>query len=323
MPERVLITGADGFIGRALAAHLAGSGTLPDGRIVEHLILTDRQTGAAPHGARVLPGDLTDPALHRALADTQPTLVFHLAGLLGGGSERDPAQSWRINFEAPVRLFAALGPAVVVDASSIAVYGTPMPARIDDSTAIEPTLVYGTHKRMLELHLAERHRAGALDARTIRLPAIVAKPPLPGPRPPAAFWGDLFHHAATGRRLTLPVRPDATVGMMSLGATVRNLLHAAVTAAPWPEGRACTLPALRVTPAGLIAALTGRLGPQVADLFTFAPDPWVMAQYGSYPEFASTAAGTLGFVPDASLNALVDAVLDQITQSLFLNGAQP
>src|SRR5204862_244565 len=51
------------------------------------------------------------------------------------------------------RVQAAAGGPVVrfVFASSIAVFGTPLPPRIDDATAPAPTLSYGTHKRVVEL----------------------------------------------------------------------------------------------------------------------------------------------------------------------------
>jgi len=48
------------------------------------------------------------------------------------------------------RTARGLGPVRLVHASSIAVYGAPMPARIEDDTQPWPTLSYGAHDREMD-----------------------------------------------------------------------------------------------------------------------------------------------------------------------------
>src|SRR5699024_5340612 len=103
----------------------------------------------------------------------------------------------------------------VLYASSIAVHGAPLPKLIDDDTPPSPTLIYGIHKRMMELLLGEYTRRGWIDARIVRLPGVVARPVQPGAAL-SAFAGDLMHAVAQRRPFTCPVGPEATVWLLSL-----------------------------------------------------------------------------------------------------------
>jgi nucleoside-diphosphate-sugar epimerase len=69
---RILVTGASGFIGRALCAQL-----LEQGHDVAALV---RREGSQPTGTRPLSGDLDDRArLHELVSDERPECVVHLA----------------------------------------------------------------------------------------------------------------------------------------------------------------------------------------------------------------------------------------------------
>ena len=111
---RVLVTGADGFIGRHIAFHLRASG-------IEVLAQARRPDRLARMGFHTLPADLTDPATH-APAFWRPhvTGITHLvwcAGLLTGPETAFAA----VHDAAPRALRAALPqtPAVLVSAVGI------------------------------------------------------------------------------------------------------------------------------------------------------------------------------------------------------------
>lgn len=119
--QRVLITGAEGFVGRALAASLrAGVPQL-------HLIGTSRQPGGtACHETIVL--DLVSGDIRAALAATRPEAVLHLAArssVAQGFSAA--AETFDDNLTGTVRLARALRnecPGVpIIFASSSEVYG--------------------------------------------------------------------------------------------------------------------------------------------------------------------------------------------------------
>src|SRR5258708_20582959 len=85
---------------------------------------------------------------------------------------------------------SAKGP-VFVFASSIAVLGSPLPARVDDATPPHPKLSYGAHKLIGEILVEDFNRRGWVKARSVRLPGVVARPPQ-RPAQLSAFLRDII-----------------------------------------------------------------------------------------------------------------------------------
>lgn len=292
---RVLVTGARGFIGRALVDAL---------RPGHDVIATDRDDA-----------DIADPA-HLDRLFTEPLdRVFHLAAVASGAAEADYDAGRRVNLDASIGLLdrcraqARRGGAVVrfVHASSIAVFGTPMPARIDDATAPAPSLSYGTHKRIVELLIDDHTRRGELDGRSLRLAGVVVRPAGSGSSGArSAFNSDVIHEPLAGRDYVCPVGPDATVWLTSRRAAVANLMRLAdVDGAAIGERRALTAPALAVSIGEIVAAL-GRVDVAAAARVRYAPQAEIEAQFGRWPRAASfTRADALGLVGEASIDALV------------------
>jgi GDP-4-dehydro-6-deoxy-D-mannose reductase len=111
---KALVTGAAGFVGHHLCAHLRASG--------DEVVAADR---AAQHGAAL---DITDPdATAGLLAETKPEVVYHLAGWSDvGGSWTDPLGTLRVNAEGTLNVLeacrhASVGRVLVI--SSADVYG--------------------------------------------------------------------------------------------------------------------------------------------------------------------------------------------------------
>ena len=70
---RILVTGADGFLGRGLVAALPNA--YPD---AERIVLTDRAfSGAVSSAMEIMPGDLGDPYFDDRLVEPGFDLVFH------------------------------------------------------------------------------------------------------------------------------------------------------------------------------------------------------------------------------------------------------
>jgi len=188
-------------------------------------------------------------------------------------------------------------------ASSIAVFGDPLPAVVDDRTLPAPRMVYGAHKTMMEQWLAAQTRRGAVSGLSLRLPGIVARPRAPSGMK-SAFLSDVFHALKAGEAIALPVSPAATMWLMSASRIARNLAHALDSEA---EG-ALTLPALRVTMAELVNALAVATGAP-ADLVSYAPDEAIESAFGRQPLLQTPAAEAYGFGADADLAALVRSAL--------------
>jgi nucleoside-diphosphate-sugar epimerase len=92
---RALVTGASGFIGRALCAEL--------GRRGHEVISLVRREGSEPPGTRAVAGDLGDGArLTRALAEVRPDCVLHLAAEIA--SQRSASKVQEVNVRGTERL---------------------------------------------------------------------------------------------------------------------------------------------------------------------------------------------------------------------------
>jgi nucleoside-diphosphate-sugar epimerase len=313
---RVLVTGACGFIGRALVDALAAKpekiGSAPG---TLSLALTDRAEApeAAPRTASSTRGEIDDPALLDRLFDRPVDVVFHLAGVVSGAAEADYALGKRVNLDATIALLERCraqagrgGPvARFVYASSIAVFGTPLPARIDDTTAPEPRLSYGAHKRACELLIDDCTRRGFIDGRALRLSGVVVRPPLANGAL-SSFNSDLIREPLAGRGYVCPVSADATIWIVSLGRTIENLIRLArIDGAAAGPRRALTAPSLALSIADIVAAI-GRADATAAARIRFDPQPAIEAQFGRWPLDCSFERGrAIGLTCDASIDDVI------------------
>ena len=306
---RTLVTGAAGFVGRAVTGRLLATQAAG-----AELVLADRvpfEVAAAGVEARV--GDLSDHAFLENLTIGVDHVV-HLAALPGGASELDYAASLRVNLDASLALIERLAaapaarPVRFVYASSIAVFGAPLPSQIDDQTPPRPSLTYGAHKLMVETAIANLTRLRRIDGIALRLPGLVARPRAAGGLK-SAFMSDVFHAMAAGERYTLPVSADATVWILSVAAAAEALVHALEMPAPPPATPiAMTLPALRISMERLVQAIALATGGSTT-LVGYAPDEDLQAQFGRSPPLSTALADALGFRHDGDVERLVRRAL--------------
>ncbi len=289
--QRIAITGASGFIGRHVAGYLREAG------FAGELRLFDRAFDFATDDACVVVDLAAPDAAAQVVEGTD--CVIHLAAMPGRAADADPAGSRAINLDFPVSLLEELGGRRVVLASSIAVFGGPLPDRVDDNTVPVPHSVYGTHKRMVELAFADAVRRGIARGCCLRLPGIVARP-TGGAGFGSAFLSEIFHAARAGQPYTVPVGPDAVSWLMSARVCAQNLVHGAL--GDFTCGEALTLPCEVVRIDDLIDELARA---DCAADFTHDENPALRAAFGSYPELIATKALVHGFKPDNGLAALI------------------
>lgn len=305
----IVITGAGGFVGRELVRRLLAQGNTVVG--------IDTQAGGIPEGVRIVAGDLGDKAVRaEALSDGCDALV-HLATVPGGAAEADPAASRRINVDAMYDLLLEAAEAGerprVVYASSIAVFGDPLPAFVDDATPLSPRMVYGGHKAMMEDAVAMMSNRGMIDGVTVRLPGILARPRGPSGMK-SAFMSDLFHALRAGEVFTCPVSAGGHIWAQSVARCAANFVHALeMDSALLPPTRAVTLPAQRIAMGDLAAEVAFQCKVP-AGLVSYAPDAPLEAAFAAQPPLATPAADRAGFAHDGNLANLVSSALGTIAE---------
>ncbi len=144
---RALVTGADGFVGRHLTAHLADCG--------------DEVVGTDPsHGG---PDLLDADALRDLVGEAAPEAVFHLAGWADvAASWSAPGDVLRVNAEGTLNVLTAArsaGVARVLTVTSADVYGVVAPADlpITEDTPLRPVSPYAASKAAADLVALQAH----------------------------------------------------------------------------------------------------------------------------------------------------------------------
>jgi UDP-glucose 4-epimerase len=161
---RVLVTGAAGFVGYAVAALLVEQGH-------EVTALTRSRTSALPTGVQRLQGDLRAPeTLPTTLAEIDG--VCHLAGLTKVRESRsNPVDYWRTNVGGTLtildRLAAARAGRIVV-ASTCVVYGKQAKQPISETAAVAPSNPYATSKLAADQAAGDLAATGAIGAISLR-----------------------------------------------------------------------------------------------------------------------------------------------------------
>jgi D-erythronate 2-dehydrogenase len=318
MDLKILVTGANGFIGNALAERLCKLNGLGEGHPpMTRLTLLSRKFLHPPQDSRVelVKGDIVEHAtIERAVAGGVDC-VFHIAAIPTGDAERDFDAGRRINLEGTYNLFEILRsqpkPPLVVFSSTIGVYGSPHPARIDDDSLPMPSLSYGAQKLVCEILLTDYSRRGFLDGRAVRLSGTVARPQNDGGAF-SLFLSNIFHAFANNdAEFSCPVSAKATPWLMSLDTCIENLLHAArIPTEKLGLRRAWMIPTLRVTMEDLARTLAEATGSRTRVVYNPA-EPFESG-IGKLPPISTPLAEGLGFKHDGTLSALVDRVLRSI-----------
>lgn len=306
--KHTVVTGANGFVGRALVARLRSDPeqrlTLIDQRFDEPSVDPD---------IRQLCGSFGDAALMDRALEQPADTVFHLASVPGSMAEREHDLGYQVNLLATLALARRLAaqarevgrPARLVFASSVAVYGPLGADAVREDQPARPAISYGAHKLMAEIELADLSRRGELDAVSLRLPGIVARP-IGESGHGSAFMSMVMHRLAAGESYVCPVPADATAWWMSLPCCIDNLLHAAdMSTVGAPASRTWQLPVLHLSMEQVLAALGRRYGPERRALCTHAQDAVITGLFGRYPALETPAALAAGFRHDGDADNLV------------------
>lgn len=215
---RVLVTGAGGFVGYAVAALLVEQGHEVAG-------LTRSGLSTLPKGVQRLEGDLRKPeTLPQAVAEVDG--VCHLSGLAKVRESRtDPVGYWRTNVSGTLAIldrlaFARAGRLVL--ASTCSVYSEQAEQPISETAAVEPSSPYGASKLAADQAAADLAATGAIGAISLRAFNVAGALPWHPDRDETRLIPKLLA-VQHGRASELVVNGD--------GSAVRDFVHVADMAA--------------------------------------------------------------------------------------------
>lgn len=197
----VLVTGASGYLGRAVVGCLAAAG----------------------HHVRPLAGDLLAPdSLAPAVAGVDA--VIHLAARTRvRESFEDPVRYYQVNVTGALNLLGVLaGGTRFVFASTASVYGTPASQPISEDCPTDPANSYAASKAAAESAIGWACEPGRIAATTLRLFNLAGATGGRGDPDPTRILPRAIA-AATG---TLP-----HVDINGTGATIRDYVHVTDAAA--------------------------------------------------------------------------------------------
>lgn len=313
----VAVIGAAGMLGRKLTDRIVREGTLGS-REVERLTLVDAvkpdEPAGFPGAVETRQADISRPEEATQLVSGRPDVIFHLAAIVSAEAELDFEKGYRVNLDGTRHLFEAVRLASqeagyrprVVYASSIAVFGAPLPHPIPDDFHQTPLTSYGTQKAIGELLLSDYSRRGFFEGIGIRLPTVCIRPGKPN-KAASGFFSNILREPLVGREAVLPVPETVRHWHVSPRSAVGFLVHAA-TIDPERVGarRNLSMPGLSATVGEQIEALRRVAGEKAVSLIRREPDEMITRMCeGWAPGFEARRALALGFTAETSFDEII------------------
>lgn len=294
-----LITGGGGFIGIRLAARLQAVG--------ERVVLLDRRFDPAilarlQPGFEAIEGDVTSFAwVLRQVEAVRPEGIVHLAAILSGQCEADPAAAFAINVGGTFNVLEAArraGVRKIVATSSSAILEAPDPVPpLAEDAPLHPLGVYAMTKQGGEEWCAFYHRRYGLDTRVARPGAVIG--PGRSASGAASNWTTgIIEEPLRGRAIVCPVAEDDASPLVYHTDLLDGLFR--LYRAASVSSRIYNLGAFSATAGALAEAVRARL-PEAR--ITFRPEPiarFVVGRWRYTVQDNRRAARDIGYQPQVT-----------------------
>lgn len=316
----IVITGANGFIGRLLADRLTVGAAVRMGgrdRTISKRTLVDRHIPkTAADDPEWIEADLGALISDRPDIFTAADVVVHLASAVSGECEADLDLGLNANLFTGVALGRCLAAAphkpMLLFSSSLAIYGgtpdMPLAELITDTTRPTPQNSYGAQKLMLEEFYADLARRDMISSRSVRLMTVSVRPGKPNAAA-SSFLSGMIREPLQGETATVPVDTDLRVVLNSPTGAVNGLIHAmSIDDDDWGAPLGLNVPGISLTVADMVEALR-RVGGDVAVArLNFERDATIERIVTGWPTAVHSArAERLGFAAD---RPFIEAVRD-------------
>ena len=311
--KKILVTGAFGLVGSDLVPALQKK----FGK--ENVFALGNKTIPADFDGNLVKGDVTDiSSMETIIKDNGITDVYHLAGILSVGSEKDPDLAWKVNFGGLKNILdlAKTYKFKVFWPSSIAAFGPTTP-KVDtpQHTSLEPTTIYGVAKVAGELMCQYYWKRYGVDARSLRYPGLTGYKAPPGDGT-TEYSVHIFYGLLNEGKYSCFLKKDARLPMMYIDDAIKGTID--LMEAP-PENisvrTSYNFGAINFTPEELVAEIK-KLYPNFT--CTYDPDPVKQAIAESWPQSIddSAAKSDWGWKPEIDLTKMTEVMIEGLKEKL-------
>ncbi len=218
--KKILVTGAFGLVGSDLIPALVKKyGQESVVSLVHHT--------KSDNGTLMEKGDVTKKEdLERLIKKHDIGTVYHLAGLLSAGSEKNPQLAWQVNYLSLKHLLdLAIGYKFKLFwPSSIAAFGPTTPKdQTPQHTILEPTTMYGVNKVSGELLCQYYFLKYGVDVRSLRYPGLLGYKAPPGAGT-TEYAIHIFYSAIKDKKYTCFLKDDAMLPMMYIDDAIKGTI---------------------------------------------------------------------------------------------------
>lgn len=222
MKDKILITGANGQLGRVLAARLRAK----YGK--DNVLATDIKEPDFDNYPFEFLDILNKKRFAEVIKDHKITQIYHLAAILSANGELAPKKTWNVNFNAVLNILALSEEAGIKRfffPSTIAVFGKTTPRQMTPQHCpLLPETVYGISKATGEYWCNYFYKRYKLDVRSLRYPGIVGYQSLPEGGT-TDYAVEIFHAAIKREKYTCFLDADTRLPMMYIEDAIRGTIE--------------------------------------------------------------------------------------------------
>lgn len=305
--KNILVTGAFGLVGSDLVPALQKK----YGKA--HVFALGNKTIPKEFDGNLVRGDVRDLAsLQKIVKKYAISDVYHLAGLLSVGGEKNPDLAWDVNMNGlrNVLELARDFKLKVFWPSSIAAFGPTTPKKnTPQNTVLEPTTIYGATKVAGELLCQYYFVRWGVDVRSLRYPGLIAYKAPPGDGT-TEYSVHIFYGLLKENTYSVFLKADARLPMMYIDDAIRGTL--ALMAAPSKNifvRTSYNFAAINFTPKELVAEIK-KLYPMF--VATYDPNPIKQRIAESWPQSIDDAVARRdwGWKAEFDLKKLVKVMIE-------------
>lgn len=312
--KRILVTGAIGQIGSELTLELRRRYG------AENVIATDLRSAAPEKIATSGPFEslnvLDKDAIKAMLKRYDIDSVFHLAAILSGVGEKDPALCWNVNINGSLNILnlgVEMGLNRIIIPSSMAVWGEGIPKEnVPQDSVLKPTSMYGATKVAGERLCDYYVHKYKLDCRGLRYPGIISNETLPGGGT-TDYAVEIFYEAVKRHKYSCFLTENTKLPMMYMPDCIKATIDLAeADFANLKHHSDFNVAAMSFTPRELSEAIRKYM-PDFE--ISYAPD-FRQAIADSWPWSIddSAARAEWGWAPSFDLEAMTRDMLEKLTE---------